>query len=202
MVLGWRATPGMSAGRFALDLGAAVVSMPHAFADTTGSAGSNGSDAAASAQSSAPTANAGAGGGTNGTNGTNGTPVKSSEGPTGIRAYRFCTGAGRKSHMQIGTVDSDDVIEAESIMFDLTPAHSSYDWHNAPVEQYVLTLIGVIVFTMMTGEAFTTGPGNVLLANDLTSTGHEWQMIVDERWRRAYVIFPPGVDTHFVTDPS
>jgi len=28
-------------------------------------------------------------------------------------------------------------------MFEVPPAHRSYDWHNPPVEQYVLTLTGV-----------------------------------------------------------
>jgi quercetin dioxygenase-like cupin family protein len=60
----------------------------------------------------------------------------------------------------------------------------------------VLTLTGVLVFTTMSGETFTIVPGDVLLAEDLTGTGHEWQMIGDDpRWR-AYMIFPPGVDTH------
>ena len=31
---------------------------------------------------------------------------------------------------------------------------------------------------------------DVLLAEDLTGTGHEWQMVGDDLWRRAYVIFP------------
>jgi len=30
--------------------------------------------------------------------------------------------------------------------------------------------------------------------------GHEWQMVGDDPWWRAYVIFPPGVDTWFVPD--
>ena len=41
---------------------------------------------------------------------------------------------------------------------------------------------------------------DVLLAEDLTGTGHERQMVGDDPWWRAYVIFPPGVDTQFVPD--
>jgi hypothetical protein len=48
------------------------------------------------------------------------------------------------------------------------------------------------------GGTFTIVPGDVLLAEDLTGTGHEWHMVGDDPWRRAYVIFPPGVDTQFV----
>ena len=119
-----------------------------------------------------------------------------------IRAYRLYTGVDGNSHVQVGSVTSDDAIAAESIMFELTPAHSSYDWPNAPVEQYVLTLTGVLVFTTKSGESFTIVPGDVLLAEDVTGTGHEWRMVGDDPWRRAYVIFPPGVDTQFVPDPS
>jgi hypothetical protein len=73
-------------------------------------------------------------------------------------------------------------------------------WHDAPVEQYVVTLTGVLVFITTSGETCTIVPGVVLLGEDLTGTGHEWQMIGDDPWRRAYMIFPPGVDTQFVPD--
>jgi hypothetical protein len=62
------------------------------------------------------------------------------------RAYRLYTGADGNSHVQVGSVTGDDVIAAESIRFDVVPAHWSYDWHKAPVEQYVLPLTGVLVF--------------------------------------------------------
>jgi hypothetical protein len=44
--------------------------------------------------------------------------------------------------------------------------------------------------------------GDVLLAVDHTGTGHEWRLINDEPWKRAYVIFKTGADTHFVPDPK
>jgi hypothetical protein len=54
--------------------------------------------------------------------------------------------------------------------------------------------VGSVITT--SGETYTIVPGVVLLAEDLTGTGHEWQMIGDDPWRRAYMIFLPGVDTH------
>ena len=117
-----------------------------------------------------------------------------------IRAYRLYLGVDRNSHVQVGSVNSDDVITAESIMFEVTPVHSSYGWHDAPVEQYVVKLTGVLVFITTSGETCTIVPGVVLLAEDLTGTGHEWQMVGDDPRRRAYMIFPPGVDTQFVPD--
>ena len=44
------------------------------------------------------------------------------------------------------------MVEAESIMFKETPAHSSFDWHNDPIPQYVITLAGVLEFTTVGGE--------------------------------------------------
>jgi len=33
-----------------------------------------------------------------------------------------------------------------------------------------------------------------------TRTGHKWRLINDEPWKRAYVVFKTGADTHFVPD--
>jgi len=43
-------------------------------------------------------------------------------------------------------------------------------------------------------------PGEVLLAVDHTGSGHKWRLTNDEPWKRAYVVFKPGADTHFVAD--
>jgi quercetin dioxygenase-like cupin family protein len=119
-----------------------------------------------------------------------------------IRAYRLYTGADGDSHVEVGSVRGGEVVGAQSIMFKETPAHSSFDWHNDPIPQYVITLSGVLEFTTVGGETFTLPPGDVLLAEDHTGSGHKWRLINDEPWRRAYVVFEPGVDTHFVADPT
>ena len=90
--------------------------------------------------------------------------------------------------------------EAESILFEETPAHSSFDWHNDPIPQYVITLAGVLEFTTVGGETFIIHPGDVLLAVDHTGSGHKWRFTNDEPWKRAYVVFKEGADTHFVPD--
>jgi quercetin dioxygenase-like cupin family protein len=68
--------------------------------------------------------------------------------------------------------------------------------------RYVITLSGVLEFTTKGGETFTLRPGDVLVAEDHTGSGHKWRMINDEPWRRAYVVYQPGVGTHFVPDPT
>ncbi len=117
-----------------------------------------------------------------------------------VRAYRLYTGSDGNSHVEQGCISDNALVAAESILFKETPAHSSYDWHNDPIPQYVITLSGVLEFSTKTGETFTLHPGDVLLAVDNTGTGHKWRLINDEPWKRAYVVFKAGSDTHFLAD--
>ncbi len=117
-----------------------------------------------------------------------------------IRAYRLYTGSDGDSHVTAGAIHPDVLVNTRSIHFKETAAHSSYDWHNDPVPQYVLTLSGILEFTTKGGETFTLNPGDVLLAEDHTGTGHKWRLLNDDPWRRAYVIFEPGADTQFIPD--
>lgn len=117
-----------------------------------------------------------------------------------IRAYYLYTGSDGNSHVKRGSVRGGGLVEAQSILFKETPAHSSYDWHTAPVSQYVISLAGVLEFTTWGGEVFTLYPGDVLLAMDITGSGHKWRLINDETWKRVYVVFKEGVDTHFIPD--
>jgi quercetin dioxygenase-like cupin family protein len=117
-----------------------------------------------------------------------------------IRAYRLYTGPDGNSHVVAGSVNGGHLIDAKSIEFKETAAHSSYDWHNDPTPQYVITLAGVLEFTTVGGETLTLRPGDVLLAEDHTGSGHKWRLINDEPWKRAYVIFKEGVNTQFLPD--
>jgi quercetin dioxygenase-like cupin family protein len=119
-----------------------------------------------------------------------------------IRAYHLYTGPDGNSHVVRGSVSGGELVEAESILFKETPPHSSFDWHNDPIPQYVITLAGVLEFTTLGGETFTIHPGDVLLAVDHTGSGHKWRLINDEPWKRAYVVFKEGADTHFVPDQT
>ena len=117
-----------------------------------------------------------------------------------IRAYRLSTGPDGNSHVVRGSVNESKLVEAQSILFKETPAHSSYDWHNDPIPQYVITLSGVLEFTTIGGEMFTIHPGDVLLAEDHIGSGHKWRLTNDEPWKRAYVVFKKGADTQFMPD--
>jgi quercetin dioxygenase-like cupin family protein len=115
-----------------------------------------------------------------------------------ITAYHLYTGSDGNSHVRKGSIAEGFLIDAVSIEFKESPPHFSYDWHNAPIPQYVLSLSGILEFTMASGETFTVHPGEVLLAVDITGTGHKWRLVDDAPWKRAYIIFKPGADTCFV----
>ncbi len=117
-----------------------------------------------------------------------------------IRAFRIYTGPDGDSHVVKGAVNTDKLVDAESIHFKETPANSSYSWHNDPVPQYVITLAGILEFTTKGGETFTIHPGDILIAEDHTGSGHKWRLVNDEPWKRAYVVFKTGADVQFVPE--
>lgn len=71
-----------------------------------------------------------------------------------IKAYKLYTGADGNSHVQTGSVTEAQFNEASAIRFQESPPHSFFDWHNAPTNQYVITLLGTLEFETRTGETF------------------------------------------------
>ena len=117
---------------------------------------------------------------------------------SGIRAFKLYTGSDNASHVLEGTIAEQDRTDVIAIHFKETPAHSSYDWHPDPEPQYVITLSGTLEFSTRDGETFVVRPGDVLLAEDNTGTGHRWRLIDDQPWRRAYVVLKPGTKDSFL----
>lgn len=117
-----------------------------------------------------------------------------------IKAFLLYTGTDGNSHITRGHISADVMIDAISILYKETPPHSAYDWHPAPTHQYVITLSGILEFTTTGGETCIVHPGDVLVATDVTGSGHKWRLVNDEPWKRAYVLFKPGADTRFVPD--
>ena len=117
-----------------------------------------------------------------------------------MRAFLLYTGPDGNSHVKRGTVSPNALVEAQSVLFQETPAHSSLEWHVAPRTQFVITLAGTLEFDTRDGETFTVHPGDVLIATDYTGSGHEWRLVDDNPWKRAYVAFQPGTDPQFVAE--
>jgi quercetin dioxygenase-like cupin family protein len=117
-----------------------------------------------------------------------------------IRAYLLYTGDDGHSHVKTGSISNDAMVQAEYTQFKETDPHSSWDWHADPVPRYVITITGILKFETLTGETFILQPGEVLIATDNTGTGHKWNMINEEPWKRVYVVFKEGANLHFVPD--
>ncbi|MEJ1974771.1 MAG: cupin domain-containing protein [Acetobacteraceae bacterium] len=125
------------------------------------------------------------------------TGASPSEG-AGIRVFKLHTGPDKASHVLEGTISQSDRTDVVAIHFSESPAYSSYEWHDDPEPQYVITLSGTLEFTTRDGETFVMRPGDVLLAEDHIGTGHKWRLIDDQPWRRAYVVLKPGAKDSFV----
>lgn len=89
------------------------------------------------------------------------------------------------------------VFEAASVSFRETQPKDALAWHDAPTHQLVLTLGGTLEFETRDGDTFIIRPGDVLLAEDTTGSGHRWRLIGEEPWRRAYVILPETLEAGF-----
>ncbi|MGA7808904.1 AraC family ligand binding domain-containing protein [Bradyrhizobium sp.] len=123
-----------------------------------------------------------------------------------IRCIRIWTNADKSSSFEEGSLslpggNEGDAIgkafAAASISFRETQPKDALAWHDAPTHQLVLTLGGTLEFETRSGQKFIIRPGDVLLAEDTTGSGHRWRVIGDEPWRRAYVILPAGLEAGF-----
>jgi quercetin dioxygenase-like cupin family protein len=108
-----------------------------------------------------------------------------------MKAFKLVTGLDKTSHVIRGSVTLDRRA---------SPPASSLDWHEAPERQYVITLSGTIEFTTRGGETFVMGPGDVLMADDITGSSHKWRLIDEDPWRRCYVILASGAVDQFVPE--
>lgn len=117
-----------------------------------------------------------------------------------IKAYQLYTGTDGNSYFRTGNISEMIITKAESIRFQESPAGSVYDWHPAPAMQFVINLTGTLEFTTFKGETFILKPGEILLAQDTTGTGHKWRILGTDPWKRAYVIFSPNTELSFVPE--
>ena len=109
-----------------------------------------------------------------------------------VHAFKLYTGEDNASHVLEGTLTLDQRTDVIAAHFKESPPHSSLDWHDAPVSQYVITLTGTLEFTTRDGESFIIRPGDLLVATYTAGTGHKWRLIDDAPWRRCYIVLKPG----------
>ena len=122
-----------------------------------------------------------------------------------IRCVRIWTGDDDNSHFEEGTIalqpgTNGDLLSDKaavvSAAFQETASGGTLAWHTAPVRQLVVTLSGTLDFETRAGEHFQLAPGDILLAEDTVGGGHTWQLI-DEPWRRLYVVLAPDAPVPF-----
>ncbi|WP_242098651.1 hypothetical protein [Sphingomonas sp. CROZ-RG-20F-R02-07] len=116
-----------------------------------------------------------------------------------IRCVRLWTGKDGNSDFEEGRIEFGKGGGADhwtpdqpatNVSFRETPSGGDFDWHQDPVPRIVLTLSGTLEFEVKSGRTFTIRPGDVLLAQDNSGTGHKWRLLDEQPWRRAYVVIP------------
>jgi hypothetical protein len=124
-----------------------------------------------------------------------------------IRCVRMWTGEDGSSVFEEGTIALAEgargdfigkLTAAKNVSFRETASGGSFEWHQDPVPRFVITLSGTLEFETRSGATFTIRPGDILIAQDNTGSGHKWRLIGDDPWRRAYVVYEEGVDLGFV----
>ena len=116
-----------------------------------------------------------------------------------MNAYRLYNTSEGNSAFQKGTVK--DLLQLEAAYFffqEDSPERREFDWHPAPRAQYVITLRGTLEFTVTDGSSFVIAPGDVLIAKDVTGTGHKWKVLGEESWSRIYIVLKEDQDDGFL----
>jgi hypothetical protein len=124
-----------------------------------------------------------------------------------IRCVRLWSSVDGSSHFEDGSIELSDgergdftslLTNVVSISFRETASGGSFQWHNAPTRQYVVTLSGTLEFEMRDGQKFIIHPGDILLAEDTIGSGHKWRLLDQQPWRRAYIILDIAAKAPFV----
>jgi quercetin dioxygenase-like cupin family protein len=127
-----------------------------------------------------------------------------------IRCVRIWTGDDGNSLFEEGVIDLTEGVRGDAVAkavptvelsFQETHSGGSYEWHQDPVPRFVITLSGTLEFQVKSGATFVIRPGDILLAQDNSGSGHKWRLIGDEPWRRVYVVYDKGADLRFKPVP-
>ena len=98
-----------------------------------------------------------------------------------MKATRLYTGIDGESHFEDIDIDlksfgvgerRSDLIKAGGILFRETEGTLDQEWHHPPARQFVITLRGKGEIEVGDGTKRVFGPGDVMLAEDLTGRGH------------------------------
>lgn len=123
-----------------------------------------------------------------------------------MRCVRIWTGEDGNSCFEEGILEMTEgdrgdfvglPIAVNKLYFRETTSGGSFDWHQDPVPRFVITLSGVLEFEMKSGQTFQLNPGDILLAQDNSGSGHQWRLLNDAPWIRAYVDYDDAANLTF-----
>jgi len=96
---------------------------------------------------------------------------------------RLYTGDDGESHIEEMSTESHPELanlqSASGIVFRTVEPGYFSDWHNAPRRQFVITLDGEVEIGLGDGTVHRFGPGQAMLAEDLTGKGHTTRAVGD-----------------------
>jgi mannose-6-phosphate isomerase-like protein (cupin superfamily) len=117
------------------------------------------------------------------------------------RIWRVYSGTDGQSHLTEVELDLEPFVDTEGahgqttalqpaggIAFRVAPPGYVLDWHCAPRRQYSIALSGTAEIEVGDGTVARIGPGDVVLAEDLTGQGHVTRVVGPEP--RVYAIVP------------
>jgi quercetin dioxygenase-like cupin family protein len=93
-----------------------------------------------------------------------------------MKVVRIYTGADNQTHFEDLDLEAFATLAAKvgegPIRLNRGPAKSFSDFHTAPRRQYVVIMSGTMEIEIGDGTKRQLGPGDVLVAEDLTGKGH------------------------------
>ena len=98
---------------------------------------------------------------------------------------RIYTGEDGQSHFEeldkpTGPEGGSPIQAAEGVSFRTYQPGQFIDWHNPPQRIYIITLSGELEVGIGDGTVRRLGPGDVMLAEDVTGQGHTGRVIGNE----------------------
>lgn len=105
-----------------------------------------------------------------------------------MKIVRLYTGPDNESHFEdieieekpVREMFASELVPAEGVMFRTAlPTHNS-TYHPVPRRQFVVTLSGAAEIETGDGTVRRFGPGDVMLAEDLTGRGHITRVVSQE----------------------
>jgi mannose-6-phosphate isomerase-like protein (cupin superfamily) len=84
-------------------------------------------------------------------------------------------------HLPVDEIQNVAIQAGANIVFRRFPADYFSDWHTAPRRQYIFILSGQMEIGIGDGTSRRFGPGDVVLADDLTGQGHTTRSVGEPR---------------------